>query len=389
MPNLNKLTTSNFRILSRDAAFLDRKIGSRGEVFYDDADKTLRLYDGTTAGGIPLLRADLENIDGVIGAAIGSIPPANVQPGTIWFNTDNGKLYILYNDGNTAQWVQPSTPSVGGGGGGGGATILDELSDVVLTSPTNGQVLKYNGTQWINAAESGGGSISLDGLTDVVISTPSSGQVLKYNGSQWVNGTDDTGVGGSGNSFVNIAVSGQSTVVADSSTDTLTLAAGTNISITTDAASDTITISSTAVSGATNFSSLTDATNASMTVDEFYLPAITSLAVGNVGATSYTFDQYAGNNPTIYAISGTTIAFKINAAGHPFAIQDGFGNLYNTGLIHVSTTGVVSTGLSAQGKDSGTLYWKVPAGISGGYRYQCTAHAPMVGSINVKSFATL
>jgi hypothetical protein len=45
--------------------------------------------------------------------------------------------------------------------------------------------------------------------------------------------------------FKSIAVSGQSTVEADSNTDTLTLAAGSNVTITTTAASDTITIAAT------------------------------------------------------------------------------------------------------------------------------------------------
>ena len=43
-------------------------------------------------------------------------------------------------------------------------------------------------------------------------------------------------------SFSTIAVSGQSNVVADSATDTLTLVAGSNISITTDAGADSVTI---------------------------------------------------------------------------------------------------------------------------------------------------
>lgn len=37
---------------------------------------------------------------------------------------------------------------------------------------------------------------SLDGLTDVIITTPTLNQVIKYNGTEWVNGTDDTGGGG-------------------------------------------------------------------------------------------------------------------------------------------------------------------------------------------------
>ena len=45
------------------------------------------------------------------------------------------------------------------------------------------------------------------------------------------------------NAFSNIAVSGQTTVAADSKTDTLTLVAGDNVTITTDATNDKVTIS--------------------------------------------------------------------------------------------------------------------------------------------------
>jgi len=62
--------------------------------------------------------------------------------------------------------------------------------------------------------------------------------------SPW--GAPPGGGGGDTNSFETIQVSGQSNVVADSSTDTLTLIAGTDISITTDGLADEITISSTA-----------------------------------------------------------------------------------------------------------------------------------------------
>lgn len=42
------------------------------------------------------------------------------------------------------------------------------------------------------SSAAGGGSTNLDGLTDVAISSPSSGQVLKYNGSAWVNDVDNS-----------------------------------------------------------------------------------------------------------------------------------------------------------------------------------------------------
>ena len=55
--------------------------------------------------------------------------------------------------------------------------------------------------------------------------------------------------GGSQNVFDKIAVNGQNTVEADSSTDTLTLVAGTGITITTDATTDEITIAGSAQYG--------------------------------------------------------------------------------------------------------------------------------------------
>ena len=196
--------------------------------------------------------------------------------------------------------------------------------------------------------------------------------------------------GASSDSFSTIAVAGQASVVADSATDTLTLVAGSGISITTVAGTDTITITASG-GGGSAFNTLTDAVSASLTIDRIYLPAITMLDVTANGITQYRFDQYGTTgNPTIYAINGTTIAFNLaGASSHPFLIQDGTGSPYDTGLVHVSTTGAVSTGSSAQAKSSGTLYWKIPSSISGNYRYQCQSHGPMVGTIVVKNFVAL
>ncbi len=35
-------------------------------------------------------------------------------------------------------------------GGGGGTTMLDDLSDVVITSATTGEFLRYNGSNWVD-----------------------------------------------------------------------------------------------------------------------------------------------------------------------------------------------------------------------------------------------
>ena len=107
----------------------------------------------------------------------------------------------------------------------------------------------------------------------------------------------------------------------------------------------------------------------------------------------YKFDAYGSTeDPTIFALNGATIAFDLNDSSmgsHPFQIETGAGSQYNTGLTHVSTSGVVSTGSNAQGQTSGTLYWKIPANISGNYAYQCTSHSAMRGTITIKQISAI
>lgn len=43
--------------------------------------------------------------------------------------------------------------------GGGGSAELSGLEDVTITSPTSGQYLKYDGSEWVNGAGGGGESI--------------------------------------------------------------------------------------------------------------------------------------------------------------------------------------------------------------------------------------
>lgn len=254
---------------------------------------------------------------------------------------------------------------------------------------------------------------TLDDLTDVQISvTPTDGQVLKYNAAlaQWVPGTDNSGAGGTAsNSFETISVAGQTSVIADSSTDTLTLVGAGGITITTDANSDTITLTGTP--GASTLNDLTDVeiggvgNNLSLgqvlsydgvswknyptfTLDRLVLSAYTALDVVNNSLLSYRFTNFTGNtdNPTLYFKAGLTVAFNLNTlqGTHPFAILDQSGANYDTGLVHITRDGVVSTGASAQGKISGTLYWQIPRDTVGRYQYICTLHPAMVGNIFIE-----
>ena len=143
------------------------------------------------------------------------------------------------------------------------------------------------------------------------------------------------------------------------------------------------------VDGASSFIFLSDVMTAALSIDKIAYPAITMLNVTNNGFLAYQFlNQYGGSNPTVYAISGTTIGFNLNVSGHPFLIRYSGAN-YDTGLIHVSTTGELSFGTNAQGKTSGTLYWQIPQGISGNYGYLCSYHSGMNGIITIKDISQI
>ena len=360
------------RIIPREASFLDRKSGSRGEIFYDRDNNSLRIYDGSDAqGGVALARSDLNNVSDADFLSKASQSGVGGAGGS-------GAITIAADDSTQQEIGAGEVFSILGGDGIG--TSTDAEGALTITNTANA---------FSTVAITGQDSIVAETISDTLNIVAGTNIILETNAS-----TDTVTIsaasGASTNSFATISVSGQASVVADSSTDTLTFVAGSGISLTTNSVSDEITITSTLSAGSTTFNTLTDASTAGLTIDKIYLPAITMLNVTNNGASSYRFDQYgAADNPTVYAINRTTIAFNLDVSGHPFYIQDGTGTQYDTGLTHVSTNGTVSTGANAQGQTAGTLYWKIPSSISGGYRYQCGVHAAMVGSISIKDFVAI
>lgn len=72
----------------------------------------------------------------------------SASPGAVVYNTLGGTGTTIYykasGTGNTG-WV-----AVSSGGGGGGASVLDDLSDVTITSAATGDILRYNGTAWVD-----------------------------------------------------------------------------------------------------------------------------------------------------------------------------------------------------------------------------------------------
>lgn len=112
--------------------------------------------------------------------------------GELAINTYDGNLFFK-KDSGTASIVSVATLT-------GSQTLTNKTLDAaVLTGTltaggsagTNGQLLASTGSgvQWVTRDVS-----TLDSLSDVVISSPVSDQVLKFNGSVWINAESDVAV---------------------------------------------------------------------------------------------------------------------------------------------------------------------------------------------------
>ena len=105
----------------------------------------------------------------------------------------NGQALVY--DAGAQKW-KPGNVAAQGGGGGGATTFL-ALTDTPATfGGLNGGFLRVNGTA--DALEIVAG-FSIDSLSDVdtTTTTPIAGQVLKWNGTNWVPAADATSGGGS------------------------------------------------------------------------------------------------------------------------------------------------------------------------------------------------
>ena len=112
-----------------------------------------------------------------------------------------GSAYSLpSNDGSNGQVI--TTDGSGNLSFTSTVSSIDDLSDVdtTTTSPSSGQVLKWDGSNWTPADDIDTtlslGSASINDFGDVNISSASDGQVLKYDSStsKWINSTDAGGI---------------------------------------------------------------------------------------------------------------------------------------------------------------------------------------------------
>jgi len=285
--------------------------GASGELIYDTTNNEIRVHDGVTQGGHKV-HLDSAEILALVGNSVSLSTLSNVSSsspsagqvlkwnGAAWAPAADDGLITVQEEGSALSTAASTLNFVGSGvtatGSGSTKTITITSpsipvfgTDYVDSSAVNtlidtrvnatfinaltidadtlgGQAgsyyLNYSnfsntptipafGTDYVDstAVNTLIGATDIGGLNNVSNTSPSSGQVLKWSGSEWAPAAD--GGGTVTEAFKTISVAGQSDVVADGATDTLTLVAGSNMTLTTNAAGDTITFASTGGGGGT------------------------------------------------------------------------------------------------------------------------------------------
>ena len=158
--------------------------------------------------------------------------PATPESGDLWYDSTSLILFIYY----SGNWIELNPDT--------GAEELSDLTDINVTNPVDGQVLKYNGTEWVNDSDSSGTSInSIDDINDVTIASLANGQFLKYNGSAWVNDAIDLGTDTTG-SYVQSLVAGTGVTLTNNSGEsaTPTIAIGQDVATNSNVTFNNLTV---------------------------------------------------------------------------------------------------------------------------------------------------
>ena len=224
-----------------------------------------------------------EQVEDIVGAMVSSNNETGI---TVTYDDTNGKIDFAVStqtDENFTSALKTKLEGISSGA----EVNQNAFSTIAVSGQTS--VNSDSNTDTLNLAAGTGITLTTDAGTDTVTIT-------------------STATGSANDAFKTISVAGQNDVVADGATDTLTLAAGSNITLTTDAATDTITIASTASGGGGGGS----------------VNVVTTQYTGDGSTQGFALDSTPGDNDAVqvylngvyqvkdaanYSISGSTLTF--------------------------------------------------------------------------------
>ena len=278
--------------------------GTSQDFYYNNVKKFETTSAGATVTGDLIISGDL------------TVQGTNTTLNTATLDVED--LNITVGSGATSSSAADGAGLTFGDYTGKATFTWDDSEDSLITNTnlsvggSNNELRLYEGSNYVGFEA---GALSANQIWVLPTADGSTGHALKTDGS----GNLSWGLAG-GNAFETIAIAGQSSIVADSISDTLTIAAGAGITLTTVAGTDTLTITNSqlganafgniAVSGQTTVAA--DSTNDTLTLVGQNGVTITT----NAGSDTVTIDghtSYAPFNTDLFTANGTDTTFVLGS----------------------------------------------------------------------------
>ena len=289
--------------------------GTSQDFYYNNVKKFETTSAGATVTGDLIISGDLtvQGTNTTLNTATLDVEDLNITVGSgattssaadgagLTFGDYTGKATFTWDDSESALVSNKTLKAV---------AIRSDAN--ISIEGSNNELRFYEGSNYVGFEA---GALSADQIWVLPTADGSTGHALKTDGS----GNLSWGLAG-GNAFETIAIAGQSSIVADSISDTLTIAAGAGITLTTNASTDTLTITNSqlganafgniAVSGQTTVAA--DSTNDTLTLVGQNGVTITTTA----GTDTVTIDghtSYAPFNTDLFTANGTDTTFVLSS----------------------------------------------------------------------------
>jgi hypothetical protein len=221
--NLNKAKQFVFEDLTTDPS------GTESRIYYNSTAKRLKVHNGTSYKTI---------------AYTDDAPVVSISLTAPDLFTVTGSP-AAYNGTLDFEWNAAAVNAVLAGPASGSTAAIPTFRSLVaadIPSITSSKISNFQ-------------EASEDVIGNILATSTHSGVSVEYGDPAGTLAITNTDKGSDQNIFKTIAVSGQDSVVADSNTDTLTIAGSTGLTVTTNATSDTITFTNsgvTSISGTTS-----------------------------------------------------------------------------------------------------------------------------------------